>query len=527
MSPQPSSFIAAQHVSPSAPLAPRPSTVIDHPPPDSEHLESRQWATDPPLEDSINRRANPSRDLSNHEVDESLDLRPSSLTFLLGDTGEADPYLLKHPSLTAHAENIKFRQICRDKNGSHENEQLLDTERPLIFMMGEHSLYDKYEPRVEDAVLTGIREELDRISIDVGVRLVMLYFKHIHPNFPVLSRSRVFYHGRDMKEVISSLPLSLKAALYASALPFMIYDDYLSTMLDVDPPSAQALYRMAWTAITHEIHTPHLSTLQSCLLLLQRDNTDQFVQCSPFQLSLMAWTVGLAQILGLSTDCSTWQRVPPWEKRLRRRLWWATYVLDKWTLLTAGITSHIKEDDFDVLPLTAADFVSDADGDVPDSPLSYASYELPHFSHLVQLTILLSDIQCAFFTIKASKATATDFERTSGLAKSLRSRLSSWKESFDRFHSLQKTNSESRIKLDGNVSLGVAYPAVTMLLFRAIMRPLESSQGSLEDLELRESSRESVRIGAIACCSKIVDYVEQAPAGAWNAFWHKCRSQVL
>lgn len=196
--------------------------------------------------------------------------------------------------------------------------------------------------------------------------------------------------------------------------------------------------------------------------------------------------------------------------------------MDKWTLLTAGLTSHIKDEDFDVLPLTAADFVSEADGPVAeDSPSGHASYELPHFAHLVQLSMILSDIKCTFFTIKASSATASDFGRTSSLAKSLQSRLYSWKASFDRFR-LQQSHSESRNKLDGNVSLGIAYPAVTILLFRAIMRPLESSQGSMEDVELRENSRESVRLGARACCVEVAEYVEQVPPGAWNAFWHSC-----
>lgn len=514
----------AHQVSPAARLPHLPPTVPDHPRVDSDcRRENRQWTTESPVDDPINRRTGPNRGSGqDHELDESLDLQPDSTIFLLGETGEADPYLLKHPSLSAHAKNIKFRQIYRDKNTLNENEQCLDTERPLVFMMSEHSLYDKYEPRVEDTTLVRIRLELDQISDDVGVRLVMLHFEYIYPYFPVMSRSQMFHHGRDTKEVVKSLPLSLKAVLYASALPFMIYDNYLCTMLDVDPPSAQTLYRIAWTAITHEIHTPHLSTLQSCLLLLQRDNTDQFVQCSPFQPSLMAWTVGLAQTLGLSTDCLTWRRISAWETRLRRRLWWATYVMDKWTLLTAGLTSHIKDEDFDVLPLTAADFVSEADGPVAeDSPSGHASYELPHFAHLVQLSMILSDIKCTFFTIKASSATASDFGRTSSLAKSLQSRLYSWKASFDRFR-LQQSHSESRNKLDGNVSLGIAYPAVTILLFRAIMRPLESSQGSMEDVELRENSRESVRLGARACCVEVAEYVEQVPPGAWNAFWHSC-----
>jgi hypothetical protein len=94
----------------------------------------------------------------------------------------------------------------------------------------------------------------------------------------VLSRSQMVSPAGELTTGVSSLPLALRAALYASAVPFMIYDDFLSTMLDVDPLSTQGLYRMAWTVITHEIHTPHLSTLQACLLLLQRDNADQFVQ---------------------------------------------------------------------------------------------------------------------------------------------------------------------------------------------------------------------------------------------------------
>lgn len=508
-----------QHVSTPEPSARPRSLEADHPLPGSDaHLVNRQCATESSEDDSIQKRTNPTQNSPASELNESLDLRPTSMAFLLGDAGEADPYLLRHPSLAAHAENMKFRQVHRDKSASNEIEQSLDTERPLVFMLGEHSLYDKYEPRVEDAVLCGIRKELDGIDDDVGIRLVMLYFEHIYPYFPVLSRSQMLSQGPNMKETVLSLPLSLRAALYASAIPFMVYDDYLSTMLDVDPPSAQTLYRMAWTAVTHEAHTPHLSTLQSCLLLLQRDNVAQFVQCSPFHLSLAAWTVGLAQTLGLTTDCSTWRDIPAWEKRLRRRLWWATYVLDKWMLLTAGIATHVKDDDFDVLPLTAADFVSDANGTDTqnNSPTTHR-----HFSHLVWLTTILSDIHNTFFTIKASKATARDFGATFELAKPLRSRLYSWKESFDLFHSLQRCP-EYRTKLDGNASLGFAYHSLTVLLFRALMRPLESSCGTMDDVEMREDSRESVRLGARACCADIVEYLEQIQPGAWNAFWHKC-----
>lgn len=495
------------------------------------NLDDHRLISESPPQDAVSRnRTQPPRDCSRRDAehqgpDESLDQQPTATVFLLGDTGEADPYLLRHPSLAAHAGNIAFRQIHRGRSTADEGEQPLDTNRPIVFMVGEHSLYDQYEPRLEAAVLDKVRQDLDQISDDVGVRLVLLYFKHIYPYFPVLSRSQMVSPAGELTTAVSSLPLALRAALYASAVPFMIYDDYLSTMLDVDPLSTQTLYRMAWTVITHEIHTPHLSTLQACLLLLQRDNVDQFVQWSPFQLSLVAWTVSLAQSLGLSTDCSTWRGIPPWEKRLRRRLWWATYVLDKWTLLTSGIASHIKDEDFDVLALTATDFGSDAEAEIssgqdPRSGDAGSQSALGHFSHLVWLTTILSDIHGSFFTIKASKATAYDFARASSLAEPLRSRLHSWKDSFDRFYTSPQTNSEFRTQIDGNISLSLAYSTVKMLLYRAIMRALENSDGTAG---VGDSTRQAVRLEAKECCEEIVDVLEQAPPGSWNAFWHKCK----
>lgn len=128
---------------------------------------------------------------------------------------------------------------------------------------------------------------------------------------------------------------------------------------------------------------------QSCLLLLQRLNDDRYIMDTVFRWSLQGWTVSLVQGLGLSADCSNWGGLSSWEKRLRRRLWWAVYVADKWSFVSAGLSSHIKNEDFDVMPLTIRDFESvkqDNEAilasehrttDAPDSPPQ------SHFYHLV------------------------------------------------------------------------------------------------------------------------------------------------
>ena len=459
-----------------------------------------------------------------HDRDESLDLRPTNTAFLLGDTGEADPYLLKHSSLAVQAENMSFRRIYRDGYAPNDPEHSMDNGRPLIFMLGAHRLYDRYEPRFEDDILRNAQVELEKICSDrIGVRLVKLYFKYVYPYFPVLSRSQMLLSDSGMTDLVRALPLSLKAALYATAQPFMIYDDYLSTILDLAQPSASTLYRISWIALTHEMHTPHLSTLQACLLFLQRVNDSKYVMDSPFRWSFVAWTVSLAQSLGLSSDCSTWRGIPAWEKRLRRRLWWATYVMDKWSLPSAGLSSHIKLEDYDVLPLTSLDFASDMERSSPGGQILDDLHKTSHFHHLVELSRILSDIHDAFFTIRGSKIVAGDFALTLELAKPLRTRVHKWKESFDAFTLQQQTLSGRQTRLDGNSSLRLAYPVATMILFRALLRPLESSSGSAEDIQMRDAGRDSVRVGAKACCVEIVQFLEQIKPGVWNAFWHSCK----
>ncbi|RFU33053.1 hypothetical protein B7463_g3265, partial [Scytalidium lignicola] len=420
-------------------------------------------------------------DGSNPDDSYSLDLRPTSTAFLLGDTGESDPYLIKSSRfLSARdqgaATKIGYCRIYREGYAPNDHDLSMDNDKPLVFMFGQHSLHDRYEPRVEDEVLQKTRLELeDMCSDEVGIRLINLYFKYVYPYFPVLSRSQMFLSEQGMNKLIRKLPLSLKSVLYATGLPFMVYDDVLSTTLDLASPSAHRLYRIAWLAISHEIHTPHLSTLQACLLLLQRVNDDRYVMDSPFRWSCLAWTY-------------------------------------------SGVGEEIEKEAL-VGNISPVDFVCDPDKghqDEDDDKL----HENSHFYHLVELSIILSDIIDSYFSIRASKTTASNFALTLDLAKPIRSRLQSWKESFHAFALAQQSNPGDRTRLDGNASLGLLYPVAVMILFRALLRPLETTSGSHEDKLMRENGREAVRVGAKACCVEVVQYLEEVKRGVWDAFWH-------
>jgi len=284
---------------------------------------------------------------------------------------------------------------------------------------------------------------------------------------------------------------------------------------------------MSWLAVVQELHTPHLATLQACLLLLQRAPTNRYATDTPWKTSLVGWTVSLAQILGLTRECGDWISIPSWEISLRRRLWYGVYIMDKWASLGAGMPSHIRGEDFDVLPLTPSDCETSSNIHDHDS----APMGLPgpfeagsHFRLLAELTMILSDIIDVYYSVKASQRTSKDFGLSLELARPLRSRLKSWNDSLPPELSLrnpERVDSRGMARLSGNPSLSLAYIVATMTLFRALLRPLENLTTIEEDHGI-VGSRLAVRAGAKECAKEVVEFVENLGRGALDAFWHSC-----
>jgi hypothetical protein len=465
------------------------------------------------------------------------------LTTWVGDSSEADPYLCRRYHYDENDECVLSKIVYRRIPLDGTNPQLTRprdgfTEPPVLFMLPEDSLNDDGEARQDRTILDEAGQELmNMIPEEIGLRLVGLFFRFVYPYFPVLSRTQTLSSG-DLPSVLRSLPLSLRTAIYVTSLPFLLYDDILATTISHSPPSRSRLYRITWLAITHEIRTPRIATLQACLLLLQRAPTNRYVMDTPFQWSLAGWTVSLAYVLGLCKSCSGWSSMPRWERRLRGRLWWATFVMDKWTFLGAGMPSHIKDDDYDVpLPsLHAGSSSSTSSSTDPEDPLGLLQVPA-HFYHLVHLTTIVSDIVNSYYTIRATARTANSFSLSLELARPLRIRLRKWKESFtyptvsdisqqDENSEPHRSINESRENLDGNASLSLAYIIAAMTLYRALLRAIENQTSSSWD-DATEAGRMAVLAGAKECSKEVVEFVEElsrGDPGVWDAFWHSCTS---
>ena len=93
--------------------------------------------------------------------------------------------------------------------------------------------------------------------------------------------------------------------------------------------------------------------------------------------------LAMAQSLGLNVDAKGW-KLPAWEVRLRRRLWWVVYVEYTWRAVTHGRCSMISDDDWDVKPLTVDDFMIDVD--VPDYIQKLSSDYIIQLCSLTEIT---------------------------------------------------------------------------------------------------------------------------------------------
>lgn len=499
---------------------------------------------------------------SNDSKGFSFALNPTKSAVWVGDSGEADPWLCRRFQYGMNEEcilsRITYQRIVPDPNIPRRQSINEDYEEPpLIFMLPDDALAEKGEPKVEERVLEDARKEItELIPDDVGVRMVKLFFRFVYPYFPVLSREHMLIG--DTRTILKSLPLSLLAAIYATVLPFMLYDDYLATAVIHSAPSAIQLYRVCWMAINQEMHSPRLATLQACLLILQRSPTNRFIMDTPWRWSCTAWTVSLVNILGICKSCSGWTGLPAWERRLRGRLFWATYVMDKWSLLGAGMPSHISDDNFDVPEPTIdpSSLTNHAKDSHPTAQEPKDLLQTPaHFYHLVHLTVILSDILKAFYTIRATSQTAKNLALSLERAKPLRARLKIWKEAStaaiaanilsgrtrNDSHSPEATT-HSTLKLqedddgetlDGNASLRLAYIVTAMTLYRPLLRAIENTTdwaAAENDDTLQAAGRTAILAGAKECAKEAVEFAEdlrsRGAAGVWDAFWHSCRSPI-
>ncbi|EXJ85429.1 hypothetical protein A1O1_05793 [Capronia coronata CBS 617.96] len=307
-------------------------------------------------------------------------------------------------------------------------------------------------------------EELDNIERIVaphGEALIKLYFRIVHPSFPILHK-KVFLekYGRTYREF--SPPLL--AAVYILALNWWSYSAELAKSLK---PDVAHLEDIAYRTLQDVSHRAKLSTVQAGLLLLQRPGSNQAWQ-------LTSQLVAIGQDLGLHLDCSNW-RIPLWERGLRKRLAWALYMQDTWSALIYGRPPHISSTNWAVQPVTGSDFPESAADEDEEDGSTEVEKGRTLFSAMITLTKMLTEVLEGLYSSKAEMEVKNAYDTTKAIlerAKPIQLKLRSW---YADMPEVLRMDATKVGKLSSVGYLHLAYFATEITLHRRVIRSLSHS----------------------------------------------------
>ncbi|RAR14557.1 nitrogen regulatory protein otam [Stemphylium lycopersici] len=432
---------------------------------------------DPPIDDYANLRG-PSL------LKTTLGLQTSKHSRLLGATSEYEQLLLV---LDSH--QIGSGPVATSEQSSLR--RVDDTDATTFFSLPDVGTLN-HQHDIPD---------LDAVEIAVaphGSALIHLYFRIVHPSFPILHKN-VFLekYARTHREF--SPPLL--AAVYLLALNWWSYSSELASF---QKPDVLYLEELALKSFSNIVHRPKLSTIQAGLLLLQRPGGDSWAMTTQL--------VGLGQDIGLHLDCTEWH-IPGWERGLRKRLAWAMYMQDKWGSLVHGRPSHIIPIDWDAQPLNEDDFPENAADEDDEDGSTEVEKGRMLFCYMVELTQILAHILATFYTLKAER----EFSRRAhegvrsllDAAKPLQLALRQWYA--DMPPTLKMQDIAAR-KLSSVGYLHLGYFAVEMTLHRRIIRSLSLA----DDQELRLICRQAAQTRLTSA----MNFVQSLRPEHHQSFWY-------
>ncbi|KAG9896119.1 hypothetical protein KCU94_g10992, partial [Aureobasidium melanogenum] len=404
---------------------------------------------------------------------------------LIGRTSALDISLLGFSDFgSRHETNTGFGKIRR----------VADSD---FFSMHTDAAFSTYEDELQTLVA------VEQTVAPYGPSLIDLYFRNVHPSFPILQKHTFMDRHRCGDRQFHS---GLLAGMYLLALRWWHRDPVLSQH---PKPSVYRLEELAARSLSMAMQHPKLSALQAGLLLLQRRQSTDW--------GLTVQLVALAQDLGLHIDCTNWD-IPIWERRLRKRLAWALYMQDKWTALVHGRPSHIQAADWAVSTLTLDDFneeFENADQQVvADEESEEEEKSRVIFIQMIELTSIMAEVIDVFYTQRANaefekggrNATRLILER----AKPVQLKLKEW---FSKLPAVARMDAYTPGKLSSNGYLHLAYFATEISIHRRIVQSLQPSSTDPYVLYICRSAAKTRLISAM-------DFVNRLKPEHLDSFWY-------
>ena len=476
------------------------------------------------------REVSPIQDYSamnNSLLKRTLSLQFPRSSFYVGPTSSVYDINLLNSIIKSHEnespKNNKIEQV--NLNNSVSLRKVSDT---VQFILKEDQSPQSYQIMSNDV------DTIEKFISPHGQILVDLYFRIIHPSYPIIHK-KVFIEKYSRTHREFSAPLL--AAVYVLAIQWWDYDPQLNRF---PKPNVEMILKIGLNNYMLEIlKRPKLSAVQAGLLLLQ---CKHIINCKTSnglrqqgagstingngssgsinngdadysEWILCSQIVSLAEELGLGLDCNDW-KLPKWERGLRKRLAWAVYLEDKWLSLKLARPSHINESNWMVLPLYDQDFPEKhGDGDLKEGSSDIDNGK-KIFINLIELSKILSDILNQFYSMKAMKE-ITEIDQVLKLAKPLQLRLRDWFRSLPM--ELQMSSVQPR-KLCSNGFLQLAYFATELTLHRKITTIIfnQTKLGNPPSPELVGVCRSAAKTRLMAS----IEFVRDLKQEHIHSFWH-------
>lgn len=220
--------------------------------------------------------------------------------------------------------DILQRHISKYKTSEGETSQtyqtlLHDAGNPIIYLS-----VPRYRTGLQPAIGAG-KEQLEVIEQIMGPfkrEVIDLYFKHLHPHFPVIdNETRITIR----KGPLENVPKPLLCVVYANSYPNWRKSDTLKMH---PKPDFHYIWNKTISAVLEDFLSPSLATVAASVL----DGIGRPSVSIVGNATLVGRNVALAQTFGLHRDPTKWE-ISENEKSTRVRVWWGVLITDYWYVL--------------------------------------------------------------------------------------------------------------------------------------------------------------------------------------------------
>jgi hypothetical protein len=391
---------------------------------------------------------------------------------VLGLTGDQDPYLLQYYNYDENQASSFIKHALRRVS---DNPAF-----PIQFLA-----FKDERGQAVNSERGSQRTKIDKLAGKFEQRLLALYFRFVHPTYPIVDKMifyRDYYYNKD------NINPGLMAGLLALSCIWWKYDSILCVH-SIPPGLSADLYNECSIAVNRDIKYPSLSTVQALLLLLQRRLLmDQMAETYAVTVELSR-LIAVSHNLGLHLDCSNWP-IPPSVKRLRRKLWATIYIMEKWTSVNTGSPSLLS---------ASNTTIGVYDSDDPSEKL---------FVYLGRLTTILDGIVDQLYSVRYVEDRYYDVRGTLGKVGHFIRMLTNWRCSLPDDLKDMQSSLPGEFCLNGTLHLSAL--TVEVLLHRIHLHPVCGNHPQYP--EYRAQAADTIR--------RVVKFTSEITHSHLHAFWY-------